>query len=105
MYYNEKPDISHLHVFGARAFAHVPLEMQTKLGVKSQECLFMEYPPGQKGYRVRDLATGTFFTSTVVIFDENSKYRPLHDTSPNAVTLDASEPIPELRNAIAPGTP
>ena len=35
MFYNKKPDISHLHVFGACAFAHVPLEMQTKLGVKS----------------------------------------------------------------------
>ena len=99
MFYNKKPDISHLRVFGARAFAHVPLEMQTKLGVKSRECLFMGYPPGQKGYRVRDLATGTFFTSTAVIFDENSKYRPLHETSPYSVQIGAGKPIPALRNA------
>ena len=31
MFYNKKPDTSHLCVFGAHAFAHVPLEMQTKL--------------------------------------------------------------------------
>ena len=29
---------------------------------------------------------------------ENSKYRPLHETSPNAVQLDAGERIPALRN-------
>ena len=98
MYHGRKPDISHLRVFGARAFAHVPLEMQTKLGVKSRECLFMGYPPGQKGYCVCDLETGTFFTSTAVIFDENSPYAPLHDTSPIATPLDVGEPIPELRN-------
>jgi hypothetical protein len=83
MYHKAKLDIGHLRIFGARAFAHVPLEMQTKLGIKSRECLFMGYLPGQKGYRVCDLATGAFFTSTAVIFDENSPYAPLHDTSPS----------------------
>ena len=31
MYNNKKPDISHLQVFRAYAFAHVPLKLQTKL--------------------------------------------------------------------------
>ena len=52
MFHKRKPHIGHLHVFGAQAFAHIPLELQTKLGVKSHECLFMGYPSGQKGYRV-----------------------------------------------------
>ena len=98
MYHNRKPNVSHLRVFGARAFAHVPLELQTKLGVKSRECLFMGYVPGQKGYRLRDVATGTFFSATAVIFDENSPYKPLHDISPTSAPLDAGEPIPQLRN-------
>jgi hypothetical protein len=98
MYHGRKPDISHLHVFGACAFAHVPLEMQTKLGVRSRECLFMGYLPGQKRYHVCNLATGTFFTSTAVIFDKNSPYAPLHDTSPTATLLNIGEPIPALRN-------
>ena len=50
MYHNTKPDISHLHIFEVCAFAHVPKELQTKLSVKFHECLFMGYPPGQKGY-------------------------------------------------------
>ena len=56
----------------------------------------MGYPSGQKGYRVRDVATGTFFTLTAVIFDENSPDKPLHDTAPTLVPLDSGEPIPEL---------
>jgi hypothetical protein len=35
MFHKKKLDISHLRVFGAHTFAHVPLELQTKLGVKS----------------------------------------------------------------------
>jgi hypothetical protein len=98
MYHKKKPNISHLRVFGPCAFAHVPLELQTKLGVKLRECSFMGYVPGQKGYRVCDVATETLFSATAVIFDENSPYKPLHDISPTSAPLDASEPIPQLRN-------
>ena len=47
-----KPDVSHLRTWGVRCFAHVPVELQTKLGHKSVECLFMGYPPSGCGYRV-----------------------------------------------------
>ena len=57
----------------------------------------MEYPPGQKGYQFCDLASGTFFTSTAVIFDENSLYKPLHNISSASTPLDAAEQIPKLR--------
>jgi Integrase core domain len=43
-------NLSHLHVWGCCAFAHMPAELQTKLGPKSCEVLFMGYPPGIKGY-------------------------------------------------------
>jgi hypothetical protein len=58
-----KPDISHLCFWGVRCFAQVPLELQTKLGLRSRECTFMGYPDGVKGYRVRDSNTGRFFNS------------------------------------------
>jgi hypothetical protein len=41
---NMKPDVSHLKVWGVRSFAHIPVELQTKLSAKSCECLFMGYP-------------------------------------------------------------
>jgi hypothetical protein len=44
------PDLSHLCVWSCHAFTHMPAELQTKLGPKSHEVLFMGYPPGIKGY-------------------------------------------------------
>ncbi len=35
-----KPDVSHLKVFGCKAFAHVPDEKRTKLESKSMPCVF-----------------------------------------------------------------
>ena len=78
---NTKPDVSHLRVWGVRCFTHVPLELQTKLGAKSCECLFMVYPPSGRGYHVRSLATNHFFDSGNVIFDENIPYHALHEVS------------------------
>ena len=76
-----KPDVSYLKVWGVRCFAHVPVELQTKLGAKSCECLFLGYPPSGRGYRVRSLATNHFFDSGNVIFDENIPYHALHEVS------------------------
>ena len=58
--------------------------------------------PWPEGYGIRDVATRTFFTLTAVIFDENSPYKPLHDTAPYSVPLDSGEPILELRKALVP---
>jgi hypothetical protein len=102
-----KPDVSHLRTWGVRCFAHVPVELQTKLGSKSMECLFMGYPPGGRGYRVRSLTTNHFFDSGNVIFDENIPYHALHEVSsmpvdysslpfPTTTVLDADSPVTSL---------
>jgi hypothetical protein len=36
-----KPDVSHLRVFGSKAFVHVPDSQQSKLGAKSLTCTFL----------------------------------------------------------------
>jgi hypothetical protein len=74
-----KPDLSHIWVWGCHCFVRVPSELQTKLGVKSRECIFVGYPSGTKAYRVRNYQTGTFFVARDVIFDENIAYRGLHN--------------------------
>jgi len=71
MLHGQRPNLSHLHVWGCRGFSHIPLEQQAKLGPKSREILFMGYPPGVKGYQVCDVIMGQFFNSRDVIFDEN----------------------------------
>ena len=89
MSHGRKPDLSHLRVWGSRCFAQVPIELQTKLGPRSRECLFMGYPDGVKGYRVRDLTTGAFFNSRDVIFDENLPSLQLSSDD------DDTPPLPE----------
>jgi hypothetical protein len=66
-----KPDLSHLCVFGAKCFAHIPTELQMKLGPHSCHAVFIGYPEGTKGYHLRDLGTGAFFRARDVIFGEN----------------------------------
>jgi hypothetical protein len=66
-----KPDLSFLRVFSCRAYAHVPYKLQRKGGVKSVLVTFLGYPPGVKGYLIRDVATRHYFTCHDVIFDEN----------------------------------
>jgi hypothetical protein len=67
----KKPDLAHLRVFGSRCWARIPTELQTKFGSHSRHVIFMGYPEGVKGYRVRDAANGTFFTARDVVFDES----------------------------------
>ncbi len=47
-----KPDVSHLRIFGCKAFAHVPDKKRTKLESKSMPCVFLGYYEGTKAYRL-----------------------------------------------------
>ena len=97
-----KPDVSHLKVWGVRCFAHIPVELQTKLGAKSCECLFMGYPPSGRGYRLRSLTTNHFFNSGNVIFDENIPYHALHEVSSSPVDYSPLPFSPAVHDAIIP---
>ena len=68
---NKKPDLSHLHIFGSRCWVHIPTELQSKLGPKSRQALFMGYPEGVEGYHLHDTTSGTFFIACDVIFNED----------------------------------
>jgi hypothetical protein len=47
-----KPDVSHLRVFGCKAFAHILNEKRSKLGSKSMPCVFLGYCEGTKAYHL-----------------------------------------------------
>jgi hypothetical protein len=68
-----KPDVSHLRVFGCKAFAHVPDEKRTKLQSKSMPCVFLGYYEGTKAYRLMCLETKRIIKSRDVMFIEGSK--------------------------------
>ena len=97
-----KPDVAHLRTWGVRCFAHVPVELQTNLGHKSVEFLFMGYPPVGHGYHVRSLTTNHFFDSGNVIFDENISYHALHEVS--STPVDHSS-LPFLPAVLTPQSP
>lgn len=54
-WYGRKPDVSHLRVFGAKAFVHIPNAMRRKMDPKSRKAIFVGYDRlTDKVYRVFD---------------------------------------------------
>jgi hypothetical protein len=47
-----KLDVSHFHVFGSEAWAHIPNEKHKPLEPKSQKIIFVGYSKDAKGYRI-----------------------------------------------------
>ena len=66
----EKPNISHLRVFGCLTWVHILKSRRHKLKPKSQEMIFVEYEPGSKGYQFWDTAHQHFQISHDVKFEE-----------------------------------
>lgn len=48
VFHGYKPEISHLRIFGSRAFAYIPKDDRRKLDAKSIECIFVGYCDDQK---------------------------------------------------------
>jgi hypothetical protein len=68
-----KSDVSHLRVFGCKAFAHVPDEKRSKLESKSMPCAFLGYYEGTKAYRLMCVENKRIIKSRDVVFIEGSK--------------------------------
>ena len=62
------PDLSHIRVFGCRAYMHVPKERRIygKLGAKARNMIFVGYIDGQKAYRLWDSSTHSVVFSSDV---------------------------------------
>ncbi len=68
-----KSDVSHLRVFGCKAFAHIPNEKRSKLESKSMPCVFLGYCEGTKAYRLMCVETKRIIKSRDVVFLEGTK--------------------------------
>lgn len=68
----EKPDVSHLHIFGSRAYMHIDETQRKKLENKSKEMVFVGYALGQKAYRLWERDTKRVVVSRDVIIVEPS---------------------------------
>ena len=52
LFYGEKPDVSHLRVYGCKAFAYVEKDHRDKLDAVSEECALVGYSATSKAYRL-----------------------------------------------------
>ena len=70
-FYGFKPKVSHLRIFGCKAFAHIPKEDRRKLDAKAIKCIFIGYCTDKKAYKMYDPSTHKVFASRDVIFHEH----------------------------------
>ncbi|GAX84604.1 hypothetical protein CEUSTIGMA_g12025.t1 [Chlamydomonas eustigma] len=68
-YYNVKPDVSNMRIFGSIAYVHTPKELRKKLDPKGKPGIFLGYEPHTKAYRV--LVDGKVKISKDVVVDES----------------------------------
>ncbi len=78
-----KPDVSHLIVFGCKAFAHIPDEKISKFESKSMPCVFLGYCEGSKAYHLMCVETKRIIKNRDVVFLERTKkVEGVHDNRP-----------------------
>ena len=63
-------NVTHFRIFGLRAWARIPTEKRKDLQPQSQECLFVRYSKGSKGYKLINLSTNKAFIERSVQFQE-----------------------------------
>lgn len=107
-WFNEKPSLDKLRVFGCKAFAWVPGQQRKKLDAKSKETIMVGYAPN--GYRLWDRKSRRIVIARDVKFNETcfpyEKSPEKHENGPLVVvpyeqewevTQDANEPLIEDR--------
>ena len=68
-FFGNKPDVSHLRVFGARVYALQPKELRRKLDSHAISGVMVGYEPNVKGYRILT-DDGKVIVAGDVAFDE-----------------------------------
>ncbi|XP_076936014.1 uncharacterized protein LOC143602945 [Bidens hawaiensis] len=74
VWYDYKPSIHHLKVFGCVAYSLKPKQHRKKFDSKTRKCIFIGYSPNSKAYQLYDPATRGVVISRDVTFDELAKW-------------------------------
>ena len=94
VWYNKKPAVHHLRVFGCIAYMKVARPHLIKLDPRGLKVVFIDYKPGSKAYRLYDPAGGggRAHNSRDVIFDESTFWHWNNvikaDHNPNQFTVE-----------------
>ena len=71
VWFEQKPDVSNLRVFGCITYTHIPENKRHKLDNKALKTIFVGYPEGTKGYKLFDVQSKRFLRSRNVLFQED----------------------------------
>ncbi|RDB14617.1 Retrovirus-related Pol polyprotein from transposon TNT 1-94 [Hypsizygus marmoreus] len=103
-----KPDLSHLRVWGCQCFVLHPAETRPKGSPKRFEAIFVGYEEDRIGWRVRDL-NGKYSFSRDIVFNENVRGRLSHSSAcpdPSLASSSSSQttnpPSPRPQRTIIP---
>ena len=75
MFSREKPEVSHLHIFGCPVYIHIPKEKRSKLDPSRKKGLFVGYSEHSKSYRIYIPGYRQIELSRDVTFDEDTTFR------------------------------
>jgi transposase InsO family protein len=70
MFFGEKPGVSHIRVFGAPAYLHIPKVRRQKMEPVSERAVFLGYAADSKAYRVQRVRDGRVMIARDVIVNE-----------------------------------
>ncbi len=89
----------HLHIFGCKAFVHIPKDERSKLDVKTRQCIFLGYGLDEFGYRLYDPVEKKLVRSRDVVFMEDQIIGDIEKTekvvpqcSDDLIDLDPTPP-------------
>lgn len=98
-WYDEKPKVEHLRVFGCDAYSHIPKDERGKFDSKARKCILLGYGQETKGFRLYDPTQRKVLHSRDVRFNENEKDSEVvtNDEANHQLTLDfSSDPESEV---------
>ena len=78
--HGHKPNVSHLRVFGSKAWARIPLDKRKAFQSQSSGSILLGYAEDAKSYKMMEVATRRCFNERSVQIEEDQ----LHDTPPVA---------------------
>lgn len=110
MFHGERPDVSHLRVFGCRAWAYNPAKLRRKGDSRGVPAVFDGYPEGTKEYRV--LIDGAVVVRRDVLFDEEARgagagvpsHQPDQDGAKDLFAEESAGTEDELGDDLGPAT-
>lgn len=70
-WYNQKPNMSHIRLFGSPVMVHIPKQRRLKWDRKAKEHILAGYSENVKGYRVYDPCKNCVTVRRDVIIMEN----------------------------------